>query len=133
MSDGKDRGRQDLIEELNENLAGEYRVIAGYASVIALVRAEVADRQRHARVLADSVTALGGQPNAAAPPVPMTRDPRELLEQLSSPESGAFASCRKRTPHPNLREDNALLTRLAELAAVEAAPRHAAPRASASA
>lgn len=131
MSIGEDRGCQELIEQLNESLAGEYRVIAGYATVIALLRAEVTDRQGHARVLADSVTALGGQPTTAPPPMLISRDPRELLEQLSSLESRPLVTCRKLTPHLLLREENALLNRVMELATGETAPLHAAPRASA--
>jgi bacterioferritin len=131
MSDREDCSCQDLIEQLNENLAGEYYVIAGYATVIALLRAEVTDRQGHARALADSVTALGGQPTAAPSPMPLTHDLHELLAQLVSPQSGAFSTCQKRSPHPHLREDRALLMRLMELAAGEITPRHAAPRAAA--
>src|SRR5690242_1822304 len=108
MSDREDCSCQDLIEQLNKNLAGEYYVIAGYATVIALLRAEVADRQGHARTLADSVTALGGQPTVAPPPMPLTHDPCEFLAQLLSPQSGAFLTCQGRSPQPHLREDNDL-------------------------
>ena len=130
MSDREDCGCQELIEQLNENLAGEYYVIAGYATVIALLRAEVTDRQGFARALADSVTALGGQPTAP-PPMPLTHDLNALLAQLVSPQSGAFLTCQERSPHPHLRVDNALWMRLMEMAAGEITPRHAAPRATA--
>jgi hypothetical protein len=69
MDDGEDRNRQKVIAGLNEALAGEYRVIADYATSIALLRAEVADRQCHARALADTILSLGGEPTEGASPM----------------------------------------------------------------
>jgi bacterioferritin len=93
MSDGDGSGdlaREELIAGLNDDLAAEYQAIAGYATVIALLRVEVANRQQHACVLADAVTALGGEPTETPKPRRVSRDPRELL--MSVFQSAAFAS-----------------------------------------
>jgi len=86
MSDGDgrdDRSREELIAGLNDDLAAEYRAIAGYATVIALLRVEVTTRQWHVRVLADAVTALGGEPTETPqPPLPLSRHPGETLTSV---------------------------------------------------
>lgn len=93
-----DRGRQDLIAGLNEDLAGEYQAIISYITYAALVggpyrpqlaaffRAEVADEHGHAQYLADKIAALGGEPTVTAKPVVVTRDAREMLELIRQAE-----------------------------------------------
>jgi bacterioferritin (cytochrome b1) len=72
---------QDLTAALNEDLAEEYRAIARYATIIALLRVEVANRQQHARFLADTVAALGGLPHERPQPMLTPNRPRGMLER----------------------------------------------------
>jgi hypothetical protein len=95
MLDNDVRDRQDLIAGLNEDLAGEYRTIMGYATVIALLRVEVANRQGHVRSLADAVVALGGKPSEPPKPLPPACDPGEMIEQIRRAESASIARARR--------------------------------------
>jgi hypothetical protein len=72
---------QELIKGLNKELAAEYRAIMALGTLVALFRAEVADRQQRVRFLAETVAELGGKPTDVPPPTLLTCDPRELLEK----------------------------------------------------
>ena len=74
--------KQDLIDRLNEDLAGEYAAIIQYITYAAKTTgpfrpqltqfflAEVGDEQTHAQFLANKIVALGGEPTTQARAVP---------------------------------------------------------------
>jgi hypothetical protein len=122
MHDEEDQDRQELIAGLNEDLAGEYRVIMGYATVIALLRVEVANRQGIARFLADAIVALGGQPGEIPKPMPLTRNPCEMLEHIRRADA-AISKPQRRSVHVDLQGSNRQRLRRADIARVTSPPR----------
>jgi bacterioferritin len=125
MRDNDVRDRQDLIAGLNDDLAGEYRTIMDYATVIALLRVEVANRQGHARILADTIVALGGKPSETPRPMPLTCDPYELLEQIRRAESASIARARGMMARTGHHGDSRQRQRMTEPGRVQSAHRQA--------
>jgi len=119
MGDGENRNCQELIAALNEDLAEEYCTISRYATVIALLRIEVANRQQHARFLADTVAALGGLANETVQPTLSTFGPDEMLKRIHRPESETIARYHLRMAQGNHRGNRELRTRFAETGGAE--------------
>src|SRR6185437_1115376 len=98
-----DKGRQDLIDGLNRDLAGEYQAVLMYTHYSAkltgphrrelrvLFQAEIADEQRHAQFLADKIVSLGGEPTTVPHAVPSAGLPQEMLQQALQAEKQAVA------------------------------------------
>jgi len=94
--------RQDLIEGLNHDLAGEYQAIVMYIQysakltgpyrreLRALFQAEIADEQGHAQFLADKIASLGGEPTTQPRPITRADQPREMLEHALAAEKQAI-------------------------------------------
>lgn len=94
MSDVK-----ELIDGLNEDLAGEYQAVIMYRTYAALVtgpyrqelkaffEGEIPDELGHAAFLADKIVALGGTPTTTAAPVAIAKDNREMLENALQGET----------------------------------------------
>jgi bacterioferritin len=131
MTDGQNSARQELIAGLNQDLAGEYQAIISYITYAALVggpyrpqlvaffQTEVADEQMHAQFLADKVAALGGDPAVTPKPVVVTRDAREMLEQIRQAETDTIANYRQRIEQAEAAGEIGLKVRLEELLADE--------------
>jgi len=95
--------RQDLIDGLNGDLAGEFQAILMYThysakltgpfrrELRALFQAEVADEQGHAQFLSDKIAAMGGEPTTQPRPVPSADQPHEMLGQALTAEKQAIA------------------------------------------
>jgi hypothetical protein len=111
----QDKARERLVNGLNEELVAEYTAIVAYATLVALFRAEVADRQQRVQFLAEAVIALGGTP--ADEPEPMSRrcDRCELLKQVQRAEAGSSAANRMHLAQANRHGGSELAMRLAEL------------------
>jgi bacterioferritin len=89
---------KELIDGLNEDLAGEYQAVIMYRTYAALVSGpyrqelkaffenEIPDELGHAAFLADKVVALGGTPTTTAAPVAIAKDAREMLENALQAE-----------------------------------------------
>lgn len=89
---------QQLIDGLNEDLAAEYQAVVMYRTYASLVtgphrqdlkaffEGEIADELGHAAFLADKVVALGGIPATSVPPIQMTDDNRQMLENALQAE-----------------------------------------------
>ena len=94
MADAK----QELIDGLNEDLAAEYQAVIMYRTYASLVsgpyrqelkaffEGEIPDELNHAAFLADKIVALGGTPVTSAPPIPLGRDNRQMLENALQAE-----------------------------------------------
>lgn len=110
-------GRQELIDGLNHDLAGEYQAILMYThysakltgpyrrELRALFQAEIADEQGHAQFLADKVAALGGEPTTKPRAVPPADQPREMLEHALIAEENAIADYKKRLSQAEAFDD----------------------------
>jgi bacterioferritin len=90
--------RRELIDGLNVDLAAEYQAVVMYRTYAALVsgpyrqdlraffEGEIPDELNHASFLADKVVALGGVPATEVPPIAMTDDNRQMLENALQAE-----------------------------------------------
>ncbi len=93
--------KQQLIQRLNEDYAGELGAIIQYMTYAAkatgpyrpqLVQfflTEVADEQLHAQFLANKIVAMGGDPTTVPRPVPAAKSNREMLEAVLAAERRA--------------------------------------------
>lgn len=95
--------RKELINRLNQDLAGEFQAVIMYTVYTALVKgpyrpqlvqfmkAEIADELLHAQFLADKIVALGGVPTSEPRPVPAALTPKEMLQNIARAEEQAIA------------------------------------------
>jgi bacterioferritin len=84
--------KEDLIDGLNEDLAGEFQAVIMYRLYASMVQGpyrqelraffanEIPEELSHAQILADKIAALGGTPTATAGPVTVVGDARKMLE-----------------------------------------------------
>jgi bacterioferritin len=83
--------RQEMIELLNEDLAGEYQAIiaytvysqvlkgAAYTDIARELEAHAGEELAHALKIAKQIDYLGGMPCGTPKPVKLTQDPVEML------------------------------------------------------
>jgi bacterioferritin len=119
--------RQDLIDHLNEDLAGELSAIIQYITyaakatgpyrpqLVAFFLAEVADEQAHAQFLANKVVALGGEPVTEPRPVPQAKTNREMLEAVLAAERQATADYTLRAQQADEYGDKGLAVQLEDM------------------
>ena len=100
--------RDELLEGLNEDLAGELQAMImylNYSAILtgpyrkelrALFQAEIGDEQGHAQFLSDKIAALGGCPTTTPRPVPEAPSPREMLLNVLEAEKQAIADYKQR-------------------------------------
>ena len=87
-----------LIDGLNVDLAHEYAAVITYRTYASAVTGafrqelrtffanEIPDELTHAQLLADKITALGGQPTVKAADVKFTDDPQQMLKNALADE-----------------------------------------------
>ena len=85
-------GKQQLIDGLNEDLAGEFQAVIMYRLYASMVQGpyrqelrsffanEIPEELRHAQVLADKIAALGGTPAAVPAPVAVVAEAKGMLQ-----------------------------------------------------
>jgi bacterioferritin len=100
--------RDDLVDGLNEDLAGELQAVIMYLNysatltgpyrkeLRALFQAEIADEQGHAQFLSDKIAVLGGEPTTTPRPVPEASTPREMLLNVLEAETQAITDYKER-------------------------------------
>lgn len=100
--------KEQLIAELNNDLAREYAAIIQYITYASQVKgpfrpelskfflAEVADEQGHAQFLADKIVTLGGVPTTVPSEVPAAKTTRDMLAEVHKAESAAIQNYTKR-------------------------------------
>lgn len=116
--------KQRLINNLNEDLAGELGAIIQYIVYAAKASgpfrpqlsqfflAEVADEQLHAQFLANKIVALGGEPTTTPRPVPAAKDNRAMLEAVLAAEKQATADYTQRAQEAEEFGDKGLSVQL---------------------
>ena len=84
--------KAQLIEGLNEDLKGEFQAIIMYRIFASMVQGpyrqelraffanEIPEELRHAQVLADKVSALGGTPASSPAPVSVVAEAKAMLQ-----------------------------------------------------
>lgn len=90
--------KQMLLDGLNEDLRGEFQAVIMYRLYASMVQgpyrqelraffaAEIPEELRHAEVLADKISALGGTPAAQPAPVPVSHEAKEMLQNALEAE-----------------------------------------------
>lgn len=129
------QAKADLIDSLNEDLAGELGAIVQYIVYAAKVTgpyrpqlvefflAEVPDEQRHAQFLANKIVALGGEPTMQARPVAVAESNREMLEAVLEAEQRAVRDYTQRAEQAEEYGDKGLAVELENIVSDET--RHA--------
>jgi bacterioferritin len=119
--------RQELIERLNEDLAGEYGAIIQYLTYAAKATgpfrpqltqfflAEITDEQGHAQFLANKIVALGGEPTTTPRPVPSARGNREMLQAVLEAERRAVVDYTARAKDAEAFGDKGLVVQLEDM------------------
>lgn len=119
--------KQQLIERLNEDLAGEYGAIIQYLTYAAKATgpyrpqltqfflAEVVDEQGHAQFLANKIAALGGEPTTVPRKVPAARGNQEMLQAVLAAERRAVADYTVRAKEAEEFGDKGLAVQLEDM------------------
>jgi bacterioferritin len=100
--------KEQLIEVLNGDLAGEFASAIQYVNHAALITGarfmavqgellvHATGEMRHATTLADHIATLGGKPAASVARIETSDDPEEMLRQDLAGEKGAVARYKER-------------------------------------
>ena len=119
--------KQELIDKLNEDLAGEFGAIIQYITYAAKATGpfrpqlaeffltEVADEQSHAQYLANKIVALGGEPTTTPRPVAPAEINREMLEAVLAAETQAKADYTQRAEEAEAFGDKGLVVQLEDM------------------
>ena len=116
--------REQMVEALNADLAGEYQAVLMYTTYAATVTgphrpmlrqffgAEVPEELAHAQFLADKIASLGGAPTTEPRAVPATLDAKRMLENVLAAERQAIADYKTRAEQAAAFGDKGLVTHL---------------------
>lgn len=119
--------KQELIDKLNEDLAGELSAMIQYITYAAKVTgpyrpqlqnfflSEVTDEQGHAQLLADKIVALGGEPTTKPRPVAEAKTDREMLEAVLEAEKRAIKDYTERAKQADEFGDKGLSVTLEDI------------------
>jgi bacterioferritin len=119
--------KQQVIQRLNEDLAGEFGAIIQYLTYAAKATgpyrpqlaqfflAEVIDEQGHAQFLANKIVALGGDPTTQPRPVPAAHSNRQMLQAVLEAERKAIADYTQRAKDAELLGDKGLVVQLEDM------------------
>ena len=119
--------KKDMIELLNEDLAGELGAVIQYAMYAAKATgpyrpqltqfflAEVPDELAHAQFLANKIVALGGEPTTEPRPVPYAGSNREMLEAVLDAERRAVEDYTQRARQADDFGDKGLAVQLEDM------------------
>ena len=119
--------KKELIENLNEDLAGELSAIIQYITYAAKATgpfrpqlanfflAEVPDEQGHAEFLSKKIIALGGEPTTKARPVPEAGHNKEMLERVLEAERRAVRDYTERARQAEDFGDKGLVVQLEDM------------------
>ena len=119
--------KKTLIDNLNDDLAGELSAIIQYITYAAKATGpfrpqlasffltEVVDEQQHAQFLADKIVALGGEPTTTPRPVPAAGNNREMLEAVLAAERQATRDYTRRAEEADAYGDKGLAVQLEDM------------------
>ncbi len=119
--------KQKLIDNLNEDLAGELSAIIQYITYAAKATGpyrpqlvqffleEVADEQMHAQYLANKIVALGGEPTTTPRAVPTAETNQEMLEAILAAEKQATKDYTTRAEEADAFGDKGLAVQLEDM------------------
>jgi bacterioferritin len=119
--------KQELIDGLNQDLAHEYEAVIAYTVYAAEVAGpfrptlrdffleEAADELKHAQLLADKISALGGVPTAKPAPVAQATTPRAMLEAVLAAETETIERYTRRMAQAEELGELALVAQLHDM------------------
>lgn len=119
--------KQKLIDNLNEDLAGELSAIIQYITYAAKATGpfrpqlvnffltEVTDEQGHAQFLANKIVALGGEPTTQPRAVPAADSNRKMLQAVQEAEKQAVADYTRRARQADEFGDKGLSVQLEDM------------------
>ncbi len=119
--------KQKLIDNLNEDLAGELSAVIQYITYAAKATGpyrpqlvqffleEVQDEILHAQFLANKIVALGGEPAVQPKPVPPATSNREMLQAVLAAEIQAGKDYTQRANEANSYGDKGLVVALEDM------------------
>ncbi|MCB0061344.1 MAG: ferritin-like domain-containing protein [Caldilineaceae bacterium] len=123
--------KQTIVNNLNQDLAGELSAITQYITYAAKATGpyrpqlkqfyldEVPDEQGHAQFLAEKIVALGGEPITEARPVETAETNREMLEAVLRAERKAIKDYTQRVKEAEEFGDKGLVVKLEDIVADE--------------
>lgn len=123
--------KQKLIDNLNEDLAGELSAVVQYITYAAKATGpyrpqlkqfylnEVPDEQMHAQFLAEKIVALGGEPTTKPRPVAAAETNHEMLEAVLEAERKAIHDYTQRAKEAEEYGDKGLVVKLEDIVADE--------------
>lgn len=119
--------KKTLIDNLNQDLAGELGAIIQYLTYAAKTTgpyrpqltefflAEVPDEQAHAQFLANKIVALGGEPTTVARETPKANSNQEMLEAVLAAEKRAVSDYTQRAKEADQYGDKGLAVQLEDM------------------
>jgi bacterioferritin len=119
--------KQDLVQNLNNDLAGELGAIIQYLTYAAKATgpyrpqlaqfflAEVTDEQAHAQFLANKIVSLGGEPTTMPRPVPPATTNRAMLEAILAAERQATKDYTQRAKEAEALGEKGLAVQLEDM------------------
>ncbi len=119
--------KQQLIDGLNSDLAGEFGAMIQYLTYAAKATgpyrpqlsefflSEVPDEQGHAQFLANKIVALGGEPAVSPRQVPVAKSNREMVEAVLNAERQAMRDYIERARQAEEFGDKGLVVQLEDI------------------
>lgn len=119
--------KQELLDNLNRDLASELAAITQYITYAAKVTgpyrpqlsqffmSEIADEQLHAQYLANKIVFLGGEPTTTADKVPLAKTNKEMVEAVLRAEKKAIENYSKRAEEAEAFGDKGLAVQLEDI------------------
>lgn len=119
--------KQKLVQNLNNDLAGELGAIIQYLTYAAKATGpyrpqlaqffltEIADEQQHAQFIANKIVALGGEPTTTPRPVPPAASNRAMLEAVLAAELQATKDYTQRAKEAEALGDKGLAVQLEDM------------------
>ncbi|HRW04802.1 MAG TPA: ferritin-like domain-containing protein [Caldilineaceae bacterium] len=123
--------KQTMINNLNQDLAGELSAVVQYITYAAKATGpyrpqlkqfyldEVPDEQTHAQFLSEKIVALGGEPTTEPRAVASAETNREMLEAVLRAERKAIADYTQRVKEAEEFGDKGLVVKLEDIVADE--------------
>lgn len=123
--------KQELINRLNEDLAGELSAVIQYTTYAAKATGpyrpqlveffldEVPDEQGHAQYLANKIVALGGEPTTVPREVADAGTNQEMLEAVLAAERRAIQDYTQRAQDAEEYGDKGMMVQLEDMVADE--------------
>lgn len=116
-----------LVDHLNDDLAGELQLTVMYLRYAAFLRGlhrsdlsklfqtDISDEQRHARLLANKISSLGGIPTTTARPVPQAVGAYQMLRNIFDAASRAVHGYTERVAEAKAEGEHDLKVELEQL------------------